>query len=365
MRPDERAFPPSMSQRDPNRAPRVRLDVRRVAVLGSRGHLGQRILSACQERSDLAATGSSRKSEVRARAEHEESRRELAVDVLKPKTWHALGPFDVVINATDTSKAWPLGLAEHCLREGQTFVETSADPEVARALGLLNEDGPGTIVLAAGAFPGLSTQLLEQAVDGESVEFRARWSVLSGAGRGTVGVMVEALKRPSLVHDGQEFQSGPPLGPLVQAEIEGRTRTFVPLAMADVALAAQPGTERHVRFLASADPQLPRFLVGSAVRLAAFGILGWSPVAFVVGLGLRVLRVGLLGKKSTAIVVELHHGARRVAGWSSDDAFAAGAAHAAVVAALWPSDRPGVRLPHEGVPLARLKSELGSLVQFS
>ena len=341
------------------------MDMRRVAVLGSRGHIGQLILQACQSREGLAPTGSSRKSQARARGDGAGAPNELAVDVLQPKTWNALGPFDVVVNATDTSKAWPLGLAEHCLREGQIFIETSADPGVARALRKLEEEGPGAIVLGAGAFPGLSTQLLEQATDGESVEFRARWSVLSGAGHGTVEVMVDALARPALFHNGQEFITGPPLQPLVRAEVEGRSCTLLPIAVSDVALAAQPGTGRSVRFLAAAQPQVPRFLLSATARCAGWGILGWKPVSFVTRLGLRGLRGGLLRKRTTPISIELYQGARRVAGWSSRDAFSAGAAHVAVVAALWPAELQGVRLPQEGVTLAQLKSELASLVHFS
>ena len=330
--------------------------VRSVLVLGARGHIGRLIMEASQSRRDLKPQGASRQARDGL----------VEIDLDRPDTLSNIDPFDVVVNATDTAHS--LRLAQYCIEHGKILLETSADADIYRALMALGSDalpsGPGTVVLGAGAFPGLSTHLLELASPGQPLEFRANWSVLSAAGKGTVDFMVDSLNQPTLVHDGEAYSLGKPMQPIERRQIGNRMRTMFPLAVADVAIAAQSEKRGLVRFLAAVDPPLPGLALKGVAWLAATGFYSWAPVRWCARFGLRLLRCSLLRSRSTPICIELYSGDQLLAGWKSHDAFAAGAESAAAVAALWPSTVTGARLPHEGVSMRVLANELDGMVNF-
>ncbi|MEM1453073.1 MAG: hypothetical protein AAGI22_28490 [Planctomycetota bacterium] len=345
---------------------------RRVLVVGSRGHLGKLVIAACRARGDLDVAGSSRLADAS----------DVRLDVTDPATFDALDAVDVVIDACDTSRGSPVDLALACLDRGIVFMATSADPEVFRSLLACATDdrsrdaaershrgpeigagGPGAIVLGAGTFPGLSTALLEAAPRAAELEYRARWSVLSAAGRGTVEVMVDALSRPALAYVDGGFVQSAPLAPIERRVVDGRERTVVPLSVPDVALAPAARGARSARFVASVRPSAPAFVLRAIGAAAGRGAFRSRPIQALVGGALVVLRGVLFRRRTTPLRIELHRtdgNSGLVAAVECCDAFAAGASAVAAMAAGWPTGLRGLRFPYEGLPLRVLAEEIRS-----
>ena len=322
---------------------------RRVLILGSSGHLGKLILRACQSRSDLQVQGASRSGRNGS----------LAIDLERDYT--ELRHYDVIINATDSSKVSPTEIARFCLEHGKIFLETSARVDVVRDLIRLSEDSNnGTIVLGAGAFPGLSTHLLEFAEPKQPLEFRLGWSVFSAAGLGTIDLMIEAFNSPTEQFKDSSYRKSDPLTPIVRRSFDNSEQTFVTLSMADVAIAAEKGDYPSVTFLANIRPTLPQFMLRILAWKAKRGWFSPRLVQRGLRIWLSLLRRVVFGNRPTPLRIELHSDNRMLAAISCEDGFACGASAAAILAARWPAQVKGLKLPHEGVPFEQLAAELVS-----
>lgn len=326
---------------------------RRVLVLGATGHLGRLFVTACRERG-LEVAGCSRRGGSDCEA----------LDLTDPTSFERFDDFDVVVNATDTSRVPPVPMAEYALSHGQIFIETTADAAVFRALLELG-DGPGTIVLGGGAFPGLSSHLLELVSgDAQRLEFVASWSVLSEAGPGTVQVMLDGLAKPALAVREGAYVEVPPMGELRDVEVAGRRAWALPLGVPDVVLAHDVRRARETTFWAAVRPALPGFVLRLVGWLAKRGLWRVGVVAWATRRWLEVLRHWLLRGVASSLDVELRCDDEVVAHLTMSDAFAAGARHVAVLAERWPAEVTGLAMPHRGVPLETMKAELGDLVRL-
>lgn len=185
----------------------------KVVVLGGKGHLGQRALRALEHaalarREGLGVEAASRSAPLR-------------VDLDDPSTFEALLGADVVLDLTDTTARCPARLARFCLERGIVLVEGSSDPATMRRLASLAEahrDAPGALVLGAGIFTGVSNLLAREVArevareSGEApreVVLGISSSPYSGAGAGTVGLMVAMLGRPAVRWTSDQRSEGP------------------------------------------------------------------------------------------------------------------------------------------------------------
>ncbi len=217
-----------------------------VAVLGGTGYLGSRALRA------LTAAG------ITARAA---SRRgEVTVDVTRPETWSALDPFDLVVDLSDTVTLPPDALVAWCLARGKTVLEATSDAPCVERLHRAHREGTrGRLVLGAGIFTGVSNLLARDVASRvsplDALTLGISTSPFSGAGAGTVALMVGALKTPWVRYRGGARESreavilGPSLrfGPVVRPTVHGSLaepymlRESTGAADVDVLMALRPG----------------------------------------------------------------------------------------------------------------------------
>ncbi|MFO0629796.1 MAG: hypothetical protein U0325_29745 [Polyangiales bacterium] len=236
----------------------------RVAVLGGTGHLGSRTLRA------LTAAG------ITARAA---SRRgEVAVDTTRPETWSALDPFDLVVDLSDTVTHPPDALVAWCLARGKTVLEATSDAPCVERLHRAHRDGAaGRLVLGAGIFTGVSNLLARDVASRvspvDALTLGVSTSPFSGAGAGTVALMVGALKTPWVRYrdgarvSGEAVILGAPLrfDRVVRPTVYGSLaepymlRESTGAANVDVRMALRPG------LLARVFAHTPGFIARSAV----------------------------------------------------------------------------------------------------
>jgi NAD(P)-dependent dehydrogenase (short-subunit alcohol dehydrogenase family) len=186
----------------------------RVVVLGGRGHLGRRAAQALERLGAIGAIGAMGALgalgaeqlvvEIASRSSP------LRVDLDDPASFEALVGADVVLDLADTTTSAPDALARFCLERGVVLLEGSSDPATVRRLAALAAEHAGSrgaLVLGAGIFSGVSN-LLAREVCREACHEAAgapRELVLgissspySGAGAGTVALMVAMLSRPAV-----------------------------------------------------------------------------------------------------------------------------------------------------------------------
>jgi hypothetical protein len=181
----------------------------RVAVLGGTGHLGALTLRA------LTAAGISARAASR--------RGEVTVDITRPETWSALDPFDLIVDLSDTVTHPPDALVAWCLARGKTVLEATSDaPCVERLHRTHRESTAGRLVLGAGIFTGVSNLLARDVASRvspvDALTLGVSTSPFSGAGAGTVALMVGALQTPWVRYRNgvREAQAAVILGPTMR-----------------------------------------------------------------------------------------------------------------------------------------------------
>lgn len=168
----------------------------RVTVVGGSGFLGQRAVAALRKVSGLEVTVRSRRSTP-------------PLDLTQPDSWAAaLEGAEWVVDLSDSSTVPPDAFIAWCLERGLDVLEPSSDSVLVHRLLSAHRGraAPGTLVLGAGIFTGLSN-LLAAEVAQESGAPRAvtlgiSSSPFSGAGAGTIALMVAALGAPSVRFEG-------------------------------------------------------------------------------------------------------------------------------------------------------------------
>lgn len=190
----------------------------RIAVLGGSGFLGSKVLTALK-RAGLDAVSASRRSEVK-------------VDVTRPQTFDALAPFELVIDLSDTVSAPPDALIAACLARGQTVIECTSE---AACVERLHRRHPNErLVLGGGIFTGISNLLARSVVEASgALTLGISSSPFSGAGKGTIELMLRALEAPTVRYENGErieasgLRSGPSL------DFGGVTRRTVFMSLAE------------------------------------------------------------------------------------------------------------------------------------
>lgn len=230
----------------------------RVAVLGGTGFLGARVLAALR-RAGLDAVAASRRGEVK-------------VDVTKPETFDALAPFDLVVDLSDTVSTPPDALLGACLERGQTVIECTSEAACVERLHRAHAATKGRLILGGGIFTGVSNLLAREvarrAGDVKRVTLGVSSSPFSGAGKGTIELMLRAMETPAVRYaDGARVEE-PTIreGPRLDFGSVVRRTGFMSLAepfmvhtstgakTVDVLFAARPG------FLVSSFALIPAWL---------------------------------------------------------------------------------------------------------
>jgi NAD(P)-dependent dehydrogenase (short-subunit alcohol dehydrogenase family) len=175
-------------------ADNAQMTQKRIVIVGGAGFLGSRAVASLRGNAgcDVVVAG---------------RRGPLVVDLHRPDTFSALEGADVVVNASSSHAADPSALASFCLARGLVLLEASSDRVVVE--GLLARRGgaaAGTLVLGAGIYTGLSNLVVAAAAaacpEVQRVEIGIRSSPFSGAGQGTVDLMIDAMAVPARVVSG-------------------------------------------------------------------------------------------------------------------------------------------------------------------
>jgi short subunit dehydrogenase-like uncharacterized protein len=300
---------------------------KRVIVIGGAGFLGARVVQTLARRGDVEVLVAGRRGPDRI------------VDLGAPETFTALGDADVVVNCSSSHAAPPAALVAWCLREGLTLLEASSDRVVVEGLidAWRGKPAAGTVVLGAGIFTGLSNLLgaaaHRAAPEAVTLDLGVRSSPFSGAGQGTIDLVVDALGVPArAVRGGHRVEvpgalSGETL-PFPRGARHTLTFSFPEVAM----LAASTGVAAVTMSFAPSPSPL----------WASFRVLpGWLLVApwfrALLGVYFRLLR-GLVLKRVPS-VVEVVARARGpaddvVVSLCASDGFAVGGAAVAAKAML-------------------------------
>jgi hypothetical protein len=176
----------------------------RVVVIGGRGHMGAAAVQALRVAGiEVASAGVSANNDVQ-------------IDLRGASTLSRLDGFDAIVNCSDSLIAAPDDLVRHVITRGGLLLESAAEPvTMRRLLDTRFADGPGTAVLGAGIFPGLSNLLAarEARAVGEchALELGIRWSPLSAGGGGMVGLVPHLLDVPTHKYVDGALVEGPPV----------------------------------------------------------------------------------------------------------------------------------------------------------
>lgn len=295
-----------------------------IVVVGGRGHLGVRTVTALR-RAGLGVEVAGRRGPV-------------VVDSSRPETFAALAPFAVVVDVTDTVTSPPDALVAWCLARGKTVLEATSDAPCVERLADAHRATRGRLVLGGGIFTGLSNLLARDVSDevggAQSLVLGISSSPFSGAGTGTVALMVDALNVPAVRYAGgrRAEAAGVTRGPAL--DFAGTTRPTVRMSLAEPSmLHASTGAAAVDAYFAPRPAVLvPAFtaLPASLVRAAWYR-------AFLRGY-FSLLRRGLLrGKRTTVtLVATAHRDGVAASRWlrASDGMSAGGAALAAMVEAI-------------------------------
>lgn len=233
--------------------------MKRVVVVGGTGYLGRRTVDALRRAPDIEVVVASRRGP-------------LVVDVERPETFSALDGAAVVVDLTDGTRSRPDALARWCLGRDLTLLEATSDAETVRRLREMTGEGPGRVVLGGGIFTGMSNLLARDVATacgaGCSITWAVSTSPYSGAGAGTIALMVDGVARPAVsTRDGRRVESPLARGP--RMNVGGVTRATLRTSLAeaemlphstgaanvDVFLAPRPG------FLVAAFVMLPSWLL--------------------------------------------------------------------------------------------------------
>jgi hypothetical protein len=200
----------------------------RVIVIGGTGFVGQRTVSALRTLPGLEVQVASRRGPV-------------VLDVTRPETFGALRGADVVVDVSNGTRSSPEALAAFCLREGLTLLEATSDAEAVRRLleAHRGSRGPGRVVLGAGLFTGLSNLLAREVSEAAGPGGALTWAVssspYSGAGAGTIALMVDASSRPAVrTREGRRVEGPLERGPTLN--IGGSSRATLRMSLAEAEL---------------------------------------------------------------------------------------------------------------------------------
>lgn len=197
----------------------------RVAVLGGSGFLGGRVVEGLRQ-TELPVAVASRRSEVR-------------VDVTRPETWKALEPYDLVVDLSDTVTHPPDELVAWCLARGKTVIEATSEARCVERLHAAHakvSGGAGRLVLGGGIFTGVSNLLARAVADrlagAESLTLGVASSPFSGAGKGTIELMLRAMEVPAVRYEHGERIEEPTIrrGPTLAFDDVERPSGYMSLA---------------------------------------------------------------------------------------------------------------------------------------
>lgn len=334
----------------------------RIVVIGGRGFLGSRAVSALRGAPGVEVVVASRRAGAG----------ELVVDLARPETFAALDGADVVVDASNSHAASPDALAAHVLARGGVLLEASSDEVVVTRLLEKRREAAdrGALVLGAGIFTGVSNALARAAIErqpgSDELVLGVRTSPFSGAGSGTVDLMTDVLVRPTIsVVDGA-LALGPSVarGPTLPF-VEGEHATLhVPFAEPRMIHASTkvPNVTMHMApspgFLRASFLALPDALLRMGWFLALMRLYFSFLRRFVLrSLGTRVGLVATARRRGTSEETTL--------ALTVDDGFAlAGAAIAAsaLVLAEQRASLHGVLVVDEVVPLETMLARAHALV---
>ena len=244
---------------------------KRVIVIGGTGFLGRRVVQSLAQRDDLEVLVAGRRGPDRV------------VDLRKEETFDALRDADLLVNCSSSHDAPPELLVAWCLRVGLALLEASSDRLVMEAL--LNrwhgKPALGTVVLGAGIFTGLSNLLGAVAYKGVrdvvALDLGVRSSPFSGAGQGTIDLVVDAFGLPAIeVNEGRRKEVPSAMSGAVLPFPSGRHRSLT-FSFPEVVMLASSTRAPNVTMCISPSPSplwaIFRGLPGRLLRAAWFRAL--------------------------------------------------------------------------------------------
>jgi hypothetical protein len=312
----------------------------KVIVIGGRGFLGSRAVAALRKCEGVEVSVASRRGPIR-------------VDLEDASTFESLLGFDVVVDLADTTTSRPDALAAFCLERGLVFVEATSDREAVERLhlALRDREGPGAVILGAGIFTGLSNLIAAEAVRraprARALDLAVRTSPYSGAGTGTIELMIAAMaQRTRAFVDGE-----PVLGPEVA---RGPRFSFLSGSAPSLQMSlAEPWMIHH----STKIPNVRAFLSPRPTALVyAFLLMPlWLVTArafrWFFGLYMKLLRRFVLRSVATTVDMIAVADGVEVKLRARDGMGAGGAAVAAIVAELSEKRPRGVRFVDEVIEL--------------
>lgn len=195
----------------------------RVAVLGGSGFLGSRAVGALR-RTKLAVSVASRRSEI-------------AVDVRRPETYAALALFDVVVDLSDSVSHPPDELVAWCLARDKIVLEATSEARCVERLHAAHADTRGRLVLGGGIFTGVSNLLARDVVRRagrpEHLTLGIASSPFSGAGKGTIELMLRALEVAAVRYERGERVEEPRVRRLATLDFGGVARPAGTMSLAE------------------------------------------------------------------------------------------------------------------------------------
>lgn len=337
--------------------------VAHVVVIGGAGFLGSRAVRVLRGRSDVRVSVAGRRGP------------DLVVDLLRPDTFAALNGASVVVNASSSHGAVPDELAAFCLREGLVLIECSSDRVVIERLLALRSSSTGArgaLILGGGIFTGISNTLGAAALaalpSATSLDLGVRSSPFSGAGQGTIDLVVDALREDArVVVDGEArlvraALSGPTL-PFPKGARRTLTFSWPEVSMLSASSSAANPTKALSVSMSFAPAPSPlwatfRALPGWLLRSALFrGFLG---LYFSILRGIVLKQVA--GEVQLVAVARDREGRSAVVGFVADDGFdVAGVAIAAAAVIAAQRTPRGVRTIDEVMGLRDLLATMKEL----
>lgn len=236
-----------------------------VIVVGGSGYLGRLTVEALGRFPGIDVQSASRSGAIR-------------VDVTRPETFSSLASADVLIDLTDGTRTRPDALLAWALAQGKTVIEATSDAETIRRLieTFRVSQGPGRLVLGGGIFTGVSNLLAREVTNelgpGASVSLAVSSSPYSGAGKGTIALMVDSSSRPAVyTRAGERREVSLERGPRLDFDGVQRPTLRASLAEAEMLPISTKAREVDTWFAIR-----PAFLVTAFVMLpAALLRAGW------------------------------------------------------------------------------------------
>ena len=308
----------------------------KVVVVGGTGHLGALAVEALR-RLEVDVTVASRRGPLR-------------VDLADPSTFVALAGFEVVVDLADATTTPPDALARWCVEHGVTLLEATSDREAVERILDAKLEGPGAVVLGAGIFTGLSNLLARSIVEPgtRALELAIASSPYSGAGKGTIALMIAALAQSTRsVVDGTATL-GPPVARGPRFDFPSGQAPSLHVSLAEPRMIHRSTGVPTVRAYLSPRPSL---LVAMFLAMPTWLLSkGWFRA--MLGGYFTFLRRFVLRAVSTRVEMVVRADGRTRSLVARDGMLTAGAAIAAITARLPKVE--GVRMVDEVVGLAEI-----------